>query len=65
MRHAAQCIGRVLRGKTDYGLMIFADKVNTAHSLNVDAHDGLTLVVCSDSPELISVPNFQSGLHST
>ncbi|KAI8370506.1 uncharacterized protein BYT42DRAFT_623362 [Radiomyces spectabilis] len=27
MRHAAQCVGRVLRGKTDYGLMIFADKV--------------------------------------
>lgn len=27
MRHAAQCIGRVLRGKTDYGIMIFADKV--------------------------------------
>ena len=27
MRHAAQCVGRALRGKTDYGLMIFADKV--------------------------------------
>ncbi|CAD5223694.1 unnamed protein product [Bursaphelenchus okinawaensis] len=26
MRHAAQCAGRGLRGKTDYGLMIFADK---------------------------------------
>ncbi|KDN43310.1 DNA repair helicase [Tilletiaria anomala UBC 951] len=26
MRTAAQCVGRVLRGKTDYGLMIFADK---------------------------------------
>ncbi|TPX36511.1 hypothetical protein SmJEL517_g01355 [Synchytrium microbalum] len=26
MRHGAQCVGRVLRGKTDYGLMIFADK---------------------------------------
>lgn len=25
LRHAAQCVGRVLRGKTDYGLMIFAD----------------------------------------
>ncbi|KAI3380414.1 hypothetical protein SNEBB_007884 [Seison nebaliae] len=25
MRHAAQCVGRVLRGKTDYGLMVFAD----------------------------------------
>nr|XP_042702428.1 general transcription and DNA repair factor IIH helicase subunit XPD isoform X2 [Chrysemys picta bellii] len=27
MRHAAQCVGRVIRGKTDYGLMVFADKV--------------------------------------
>ena len=26
MRHAAQCVGRVLRGKTDYGIMLFADK---------------------------------------
>ncbi|XP_041351579.1 general transcription and DNA repair factor IIH helicase subunit XPD-like isoform X2 [Gigantopelta aegis] len=26
MRHAAQCVGRVLRGKTDYGIMVFADK---------------------------------------
>ena len=25
LRHAAQCIGRVLRTKTDYGLMILAD----------------------------------------
>ncbi|KAI9217877.1 transcription factor TFIIH complex subunit Rad15 [Blastocladiella britannica] len=26
LRHAAQCVGRVLRGKNDYGLMIFADR---------------------------------------
>lgn len=26
MRHAAQCVGRALRGKTDYGIMAFADK---------------------------------------
>jgi DNA excision repair protein ERCC-2 len=26
MRHAAQCLGRVLRGKDDYGIMILADK---------------------------------------
>ncbi|RWS13277.1 TFIIH basal transcription factor complex helicase XPD subunit-like protein [Dinothrombium tinctorium] len=26
MRNAAQCVGRVLRGKTDYGIMCFADK---------------------------------------
>ena len=28
MRHAAQCVGRALRGKTDYGIMCFADKVS-------------------------------------
>jgi hypothetical protein len=27
IRNAAQCVGRALRGKTDWGLMIFADKV--------------------------------------
>ncbi len=27
MRHAAQCVGRAMRGKTDYGIMCFADKV--------------------------------------
>lgn len=27
MRHAAQCLGRCMRGKTDYGIMILADKV--------------------------------------
>lgn len=26
MRNAGQCVGRVIRGKTDYGIMIFADK---------------------------------------
>ncbi|KAL7648131.1 UNVERIFIED_CONTAM: hypothetical protein RMT77_000032 [Armadillidium vulgare] len=26
LRHAAQCVGRAMRGKTDYGIMIFADK---------------------------------------
>lgn len=26
LRHAAQCLGRVLRGKTDYGLMVLADR---------------------------------------
>jgi DNA excision repair protein ERCC-2 len=26
MHHAAQFVGLALRGKTDYGIMIFADK---------------------------------------
>jgi hypothetical protein len=37
MRNAAQCVGRVLRGKTDWGLMIFADRVRDAGSPN-DKH---------------------------
>lgn len=28
LRSAAQCCGRALRGKTDYGIMLFADKVS-------------------------------------
>ncbi|KAM3173331.1 hypothetical protein ACTXT7_012719 [Hymenolepis weldensis] len=28
MRHAAQCLGRAIRGKSDYGVMILADKVS-------------------------------------
>lgn len=26
LRHASQCVGRAIRGKTDYGIMCFADK---------------------------------------
>ncbi len=26
MRHGAQCVGRVIRGKSDYGIMVFCDK---------------------------------------
>jgi len=35
MRHAAQCVGRVLRGKTDWGLMVFADKVGLARFMSL------------------------------
>lgn len=41
MRHAAQCVGRVIRGKTDYGIMIFADKVDGSliyHSIVQEVH---------------------------
>jgi DNA excision repair protein ERCC-2 len=31
LRHAAQCLGRVLRGKQDYGLMVLADKRFARH----------------------------------
>ncbi len=35
MRNAAQCVGRVLRGKTDWGLMVFADKVSHVYYLEL------------------------------
>lgn len=31
MRQAAQCMGRALRGKSDYGLMVFADKAGLSY----------------------------------
>lgn len=39
MRHAAQCVGRVLRGKTDWGLMIFADKVSCGQTISLSSFD--------------------------
>lgn len=38
MRHAAQCVGRAIRGKTDYGLMVFADKVELRALLGTPAY---------------------------
>jgi Rad3-related DNA helicase len=29
MRQAAQCVGRVIRSKNDYGIMIFSDQVSS------------------------------------
>ena len=52
MRHAAQCVGRALRGKTDYGIMLFADKVlaqNLAHTMFwTTLLDAPALTVCID-----------------
>jgi Helicase C-terminal domain len=31
LRQAAQCVGRVIRSKTDYGLMVFADSRYNRH----------------------------------
>ncbi len=39
MRTAAQCVGRVIRGKTDYGLMIFADKVSLHYFMTVKRYN--------------------------
>ena len=41
MRHAAQCVGRVLRGKTDWGLMVFADKVSSEKHFSYYSADAI------------------------
>lgn len=57
MRHAAQCVGRVLRGKTDWGLMVFADKVGLVDVAATDHR--------SDLPGTTSGKSCLSGLIST
>jgi DNA excision repair protein ERCC-2 len=52
MRNAAQCVGRVIRGKTDYGLMIFADKVFQSYCF---AYECSVIIVWTN------VENCQSG----
>lgn len=44
MRHAAQCLGRCLRGKDDYGIMVMADQVR----LDVEpaTRSGIWLILC-------------------
>jgi hypothetical protein len=66
MRHAAQCVGRVLRGKTDYGLMVFVDKVRHSTKISLRVHvfnSVLTLIgQISALPAPTNGTNFQSGL---
>ena len=64
MRNAAQCVGRVLRGKTDWGLMVFADKVRHLPSFLISAlliRLSLPRVAHSDSHVRTSVPSCQDG----
>ena|ERR1700722_8609727 len=61
MRNAAQCVGRVLRGKTDWGLMVFADKVCCFHPI----WDSVYTSHRSVSPELTNVQNYLDGLINT
>jgi len=63
MRNAAQCVGRVLRGKTDWGLMIFADKVSCFSSTAI-LYSSPTLFG-SASQELIRGLSFLDGLTNT
>jgi len=71
MRHAAQCVGRAIRGKTDYGIMIFADKVKS----NMICHGRCTrnsgswkLIFClhfRDSLVLTNAVSCQNGYRNT
>jgi len=45
MRHSAQCVGRALRGKTDYGVMIFADKV-ALFNITDSSRSNITVELC-------------------
>lgn len=54
MRNAAQCVGRVLRGKTDWGLMVFADKA----SLCASPLFRIARFFCSDRVGLLSLQRF-------
>lgn len=62
MRNAAQCVGRVLRGKTDWGLMVFADKV---WNIAQDLWTLLTVGLVRDSHERIRGPNCLAGSTNT
>ena len=63
MRNAAQCVGRVLRGKTDWGLMVFADKVRTNKEIYIQFGDPrcspprfISLTVVPNKPISMSLP---------
>ena len=60
MRNAAQCVGLVLRGKTDWGLMVFAD-TRVAFGLDYDFISsalgcGMIIVISSLILGVISIP---------
>ena len=43
MRQASQCVGRVIRSKSDYGMMVFADMVSFSLSLSLSLCLSLSL----------------------
>lgn len=48
VRQASQCVGRVIRSKADYGMMIFADKrCAIPFSSMISFHACTTLLSCS------------------
>ncbi|ELQ75301.1 RNA polymerase II transcription initiation/nucleotide excision repair factor TFIIH, partial [Trachipleistophora hominis] len=48
LRHALQCLGRVVRGKNDYGLMVMADYRYNSYKYGdeYDVIDGLSVDMC-------------------
>ncbi|KNZ57674.1 hypothetical protein VP01_2102g4 [Puccinia sorghi] len=63
MRHAAQCLGRVTRGRTYNGLMVFADKVHISliYTNHADLSDGDGLLRLINAP---SCPNGSTRIFS-
>lgn len=51
-----KCVGRALRGKTDYGIMVFADKV-----MQMPACSGNYPVPYRDLGDMINEASFQNG----
>lgn len=52
MRQAAQCAGRVIRNKNDYGVVIFADKRYSRAKLRSKLPSWIAQFLTSDSVDL-------------
>lgn len=52
MRQAAQCAGRVIRNKNDYGIVIFADKRFSRAKLRSKLPSWIAQFLSSDSVDL-------------
>ncbi|GAU35014.1 hypothetical protein TSUD_103370 [Trifolium subterraneum] len=53
LRQAAQCVGRVIRSKADYGMMIFADKRKMAQSYDKTGGTGRKTLLSHEDLEKI------------
>lgn len=76
MRHCAQCLGRVLRNKNDYGLMIMADNrfmmsnrinklpkwiQNYIEKGNMDLSVDMSISIAKSFYKIMAQPNFADG----
>jgi DNA excision repair protein ERCC-2 len=62
LRHAAQCLGRVLRGKNDYGLMVLADKRFARHDKRAKLPKWLTQAILETNVNLSADMAAQLGV---